>query len=137
MAKAASPIRLQEELMRSATVAAALSNRSASEQVEYWAFLGRSIVKDLDTESILALRSGIARLKVENIEAPAIDPEIVFSALEEARQLGGLGKVVTSSSVRYQASRSHPGQLERIDSNGMVTIGQFSNGKFTPSSDSM
>lgn len=132
MTKAASPIRLQKELMQSATAAAVRSHRSASEQVEYWAFLGRSIAKLIDTESILAIRSGLARLKVENIEAPVIDPDAVFSALEEDRRSGTLGKAVTGSSVRYQASRSHPGQLEKIDSDGNVTVGQFSNGKFIP-----
>ncbi|MEE9355720.1 MAG: hypothetical protein V3U75_09050 [Methylococcaceae bacterium] len=132
MTKAASPIRLQKELMQSATIAAARSHRSASEQVEYWAYLGRSIAKSLDTDSILAIRSGLAQLKVENIEAPRIDPDAVFSALEDDRRSGTLSEAVTRSSVRYQISRSHPGQLEMIDSNGNVTVGQFYAGQFTP-----
>ena len=135
MTKAASPIRLQKELMQSATVAAAHSHRSASEQVEYWAILGRSIAKVLDSDSILAIRSGLAQLRVENIKAPVIDPDAVFSSLEQDRQLGVLGETVTAASVRFQASRSHPGQLEKIDPDGNVTVGQFSNGNFTPLSD--
>lgn len=135
MTKAASPIRLQKELMQSATIAAALAHRSASEQVEYWAFLGRSIAKVLDTDSILAIRSGLAQVRVENIEAPVINPDVVFSALEEDRKLGILSEAVTDSSVRYQASRSHPGQLEKIDSDGKVTVGQFCNGNFTQTRD--
>jgi len=135
MAKAASPIRLQQELMQSATLAAALAHRSASEQVEYWAFLGRSIAKTLDSESILAIRSGLAQLKIENIEAPVIDPDSVFSALEEERQSGLLAETVTASPVRYQASSLYPGQLEEIDSAGKLTVGQFNHGIFTPCKD--
>ena len=36
MAKAISPIRLQNELMESAKVVGALMHRSAAEQIEYW-----------------------------------------------------------------------------------------------------
>ncbi|SMG67230.1 conserved hypothetical protein [methanotrophic bacterial endosymbiont of Bathymodiolus sp.] len=135
MAKAASPIRLQQELMQSATLAATLAHRSAAEQVEYWAFLGRSIAKTLNAESIIAIRSGLAQVKIENIKAPVIDPDTVFSALEEDRHSGLLAETITTSPVRYQASLSYPGQLEKITTDGEVTIGQFSNGTFTACKD--
>ncbi len=133
MTKAASPIRLQKELMQSATVAAALSHRSAAEQIEYWAFLGRSIAKVIDTDKILAIHSGLAEIKIENVTAPAIDPDTVFSVLEEDRKSGILAENVTSSSVRYQASHLHLGLLEKIDCDGKVTVGQFCDGVFIPS----
>ncbi len=125
MTKAASPIRLQKELMQSATVAAALSHRSAAEQIEYWAFLGRSIAKVIDTDKILAIHSGLAEIKIENVTAPAIDPDTVFSVLEEDRKSGILAENVTSSSVRYQASHLHPGLLEKIGCDGKVTSKQL------------
>jgi hypothetical protein len=43
MAKAASPIRLQEELMQAAESTAKRFHRSTAEQIEYWADLGRSV----------------------------------------------------------------------------------------------
>ncbi|MCB1936185.1 MAG: hypothetical protein KDF59_09600, partial [Nitrosomonas sp.] len=37
MAKSASPIRLQEELMKAAELTASRFHRSTAEQIEYWA----------------------------------------------------------------------------------------------------
>ncbi|MCF8003822.1 MAG: ParD-like family protein [Chromatiaceae bacterium] len=39
MRKSASPIRLQEDLMQSASLAGSQLHRSAAEQIEYWAWL--------------------------------------------------------------------------------------------------
>jgi hypothetical protein len=63
---------------------------------------------------------------IENIKAPVIDPDTVFSALEEDRHSELLAETITTSPVRYQASLSYPGQLEKITTDGEVTIGQFS-----------
>ena len=43
MAKAISPIRLQNELMVSAKAVGVLMHRSAAEQIEYWASLGQKV----------------------------------------------------------------------------------------------
>jgi hypothetical protein len=48
MAKAASPIRLQKELMQAAELTAKRFHRSTAEQIEYWADLGRSVSSTLD-----------------------------------------------------------------------------------------
>ena len=50
MAKAASPIRLQQDLMQAAETTAKRFHRSTAEQVEYWAELGRSVAATLDPE---------------------------------------------------------------------------------------
>jgi hypothetical protein len=39
---------------------------------------------------------------------------------------------VTSATFRYQASNAHPGYLERIDTNGVRTLGRFLDGAFVP-----
>jgi hypothetical protein len=119
MPKSPSPVRLQDELMR-----------SAAQQVEYWASLGRSVAGLLDPEQLLAVKSGLARLRVEPIRAMAVDPAAVFDTMEQARQNGTLAASVSTAQDRYQASVSHPGLLERISSDGLRTIGTFEDGMF-------
>ena len=131
MPKASSPVRLQEDLMQAATLAGARLHRSAAEQVEYWASLGRSISGMINPDKLLLITAGLARIKIEPVTAPAINPEDVFAALEADRETGALTSSVSSSTVRYQASQSHPGLLEQIAANGTRTLGQFNDGVFT------
>lgn len=132
MPKSPSPVRLQDELMRSAALVGALHQRSAAQQVEYWASLGRNVAGLLDPEQVLAVKSGLARLHVEPVRAAAVDPETVFASLEKARDNGTLAASVTTAQDRYQASVSHLGLLERISSDGSKTIGMFEDGVFRP-----
>ena len=132
MAKAASPIRLQNDLMQAASVAGARLHRSASEQVEYWASLGRQIAAFVDPDTLLKVSAGLARIKIETTVAQPIDPEAVFAAVNTDREKGELAHKVTSSTLRYSASTSHPGYLEQIDTKGTHTIGSFHNGQFIP-----
>ena len=132
MAKASSPVRLQKDLMRAATVAGEMLHRSAAEQIEYWATIGRSVSKNVSPDSLLAISTGLAMLKVEPVEISPIDPDDVFSALENHRNSGRLSEIVTESAVKYQASKNYKGKLERIEADGSVTVVQFSMGEFTP-----
>ncbi|MCU7813958.1 MAG: ParD-like family protein [Candidatus Thiodiazotropha sp. (ex Lucinoma kastoroae)] len=132
MAKALSPVRLQSELMQAATVAGARMHRSAAEQVEYWASLGRQIASFIDPDTLLEIAAGLARLKVEPTVFQPVDADTVFAAVEADRGSGELSKKVTTASIRYQASVTHPGYLEQIDANGVRTVGTFHNGIFTP-----
>jgi hypothetical protein len=130
MAKAASPIRLQNELMQAAETTARRFHRSTAEQIEYWAELGRSVSSTLDPDVLLSIVTGLARLNVEPVTGAPLDTDEVFNALEAQRDSGALLRSVTGSAVRYQTSLYHPGLLERIDQNGTVTTGQFENGEF-------
>ena len=130
MAKATSPIRLQADLMQAAELKAKRFHRSTAEQIEYWAELGRSIASTLDPDVLLSITSGLARIKVEPVYSAPVDPEDVFLSLENERQKGTLSPNITSSAIRYQASLTHRGYLERVDQNGEITIGKFENGEF-------
>ena len=130
MAKAASPIRLQAELMQVAESTAKRFHRSTAEQIEYWADLGRTVSSILDPDVLLAVASGLTVLKTEPVASAPVDPDAVFQSLEQDRKTGKLQSIVTSSAVRYQASIKHPGYLERIDPNGNITTGQFEHGLF-------
>lgn len=132
MPKAASPVRLQEELMQAARLTGARLHRSAAEQVEYWASLGRQISNFVEPDALLKVASGLARLKIEPTVSQPVDSDAVFAAVEADRRSGELSKKVTTAAIRYQASTTHPGYLEQIDENGVRTIGTFQNGVFTP-----
>ncbi|MFT5133538.1 MAG: hypothetical protein ACI9SC_002010 [Gammaproteobacteria bacterium] len=135
MVKASSPVRLQDDLMQAAAVAGERQHRSAAEQIEYWASLGRSVGSLINPDNLLAVATGLARLNVEPVIAPAIDPDEVFNSLEHDRSIGTLPSSMTTSTVRYQVSSTHPGYLEQLTEEGQVVIGQFSNGVFTPKVD--
>ena len=76
--------------MRSAALVGALHQRSAAQQAEYWALLGRNVAGLLDPEQLLAVKSGLASLHVEPVRAAAVIPESVFASQEKARQNGTL-----------------------------------------------
>ena len=131
MPKASSPVRLQAELMQAATIAGQRQHRSTAEQIEYWAGIGRSVSRIIDQDTLLEVSAGLVRLKIEPVESVAVAPEKVFSDLERDRKSGRLAESVTTSSVRYQVSTRHPGQLEQILPDGQVLVGQFHDGVFT------
>ncbi len=132
MAKAKSPIRLQETLMQAAKLSGERFHRSTAEQIEYWADIGRKVSTILDPDALISIATGLAVVKVEPIYGQAINPDDVFSSLEAQRQQGTLTQVVTNSAVKYQSSLAHPGYLEKIDQEGNILVGQFNKGEFMP-----
>jgi len=132
VAKAASPIRLQQDLMDNATVEGELFNRSAAEQVEYWAGIGRRLSNVVESDTLLSISAGLATVRVEPVETQPIEPDSIFNTLERQRESGALTEMIKQNGQpRYQASRQNPGYLERIEPDGQVVLGQFTNGVFT------
>jgi hypothetical protein len=132
MPKAASPVRLQQDLMQRATLAGARHHRSAAEQIEYWAALGQQVAGILDPDRLLDLMTGLAELKVVPIATSAVDPDQAFAALEQQRRSGQLSQSASGASLRYQASTARPGLLEQINPDGMRRLGHFRGGVFEP-----
>lgn len=130
MAKALSPIRLQDDLMQAAKLTGDRFHRSTAEQIEYWADIGRKVSKVLDPDTLISISTGLTQVKVEPIYGTPIDPDDVFNLLDAQRQQGTLTQAVSDSAIKYQASSTQPGYLERIDQNGNVLVGQFKNGEF-------
>ena len=130
MAKAASPIRLQKELMRAAELTGKRFHRSTAEQIEYWAEMGRDVSTLLDPDDLAAIAAGLAKLKLVPVYGKPVDPASVFQTLEDERSAGSLARRATNSSVKYQASMEHPGCLEQIDRNGQIRVGKFIDGEF-------
>ena len=130
MAKALSPVRLQDDLMQAAKLTGERFHRSTAEQIEYWADIGRKVSTVLDPDTLISIKTGLTQVKVEPIYGNPVDPDDVFNLLEAQRQQGTLSQTVTSSAIKYQSSLVHPGYLERIDQKGNVLVGQFKNGEF-------
>ena len=131
MAKAASPVRLEKELMEAASRHGERLHRSAAEQVEYWADIGRTVDASVSPDSLLEVATGLARLKVVPVIATPVNPVEVFARLKRDSSSGALTESIASGGIRYQASRQFPGKLERVDAEGQVTVGVFENGEFT------
>jgi hypothetical protein len=135
MVKSASPVRLQQDLMEKAALAGARQHRSAAEQIEYWAALGRQVAGVMDPDTLLDVLSGLAALKVVPVAGVTVDPEQAFAALENGRLSGLLATAVSGSSLCYQAAPAKPGWLEQINPDGKRTLGRFLNGVFEPLED--
>lgn len=127
-----SPLRLDEKLVVAAAARGSLEKRTTPRQIEYWAELGRAIERDLDAQTLLAVREGLARIRVEPVSSQPVASEDVFAALELAQSSGRLSRDVSAAAIRYQASRSMPGLLEQIQADGKVVTGRFENGRFIP-----
>ncbi len=132
MAKAVSPVRLEEGLMKAAATTGQTMHRSAAEQVEFWASIGRKVADMVDPGKLLAIKAGFATLSVEDTAPVTIDPDSVFDALDRDRDSGALSEAISSNQVRYQASVASPGKLEACHPDGTVIVGQFLGGKFIP-----
>jgi len=130
MAKALSPVRLQDDLMQAAKSTGKRFHRSTAEQIEYWADIGRKVSTVLDPDTLISIATGLTQVKVEPIYGKPINPDDVFNLLEAQRQQGTLTQTVTDSAIKYQSSLTQPGYLERIDQEGNILVGQFKNGEF-------
>jgi len=130
MAKAASPVRLESNLMNEAKVAGSVLHRSAAEQIEYWANIGRKVSKVIDPETLLALNAGLVKIAVTETPQVIADPEAVFASLDRDRDSGALSEAISAKDIRYQASTAQPGLLEQVHPDGQILVGQFVNGEF-------
>jgi len=88
MAKAVSPVRLQDDLMQAAKLTGDRFHRSTAEQIEYWADIGRKVSKVLDPDTLISISTGLTQLKVEPIYGKPIDPDDAFNLLETQRRQG-------------------------------------------------
>ena len=91
MAKANSPVRLQDDLMQAAKLTGERFHRSSAEQIEYWADIGRKVSAVLDPDILSNIAMGLTRVKVEAIYGVRINPDDVFKALDTQREEGELG----------------------------------------------
>ncbi|MFT6422140.1 MAG: hypothetical protein ACJA2K_000862 [Thalassolituus sp.] len=132
MAKAQSPVRLEASLMESAKFAGDLLKRSAAEQVEFWAGIGRLVAPKLSPQELIELQAGLLAIKFEEATPVVVDSSALFMELDQKRSSGAIEHAIASNSVRYQSSASNPGCLEQVSPDGTVIVGRFTNGQFEP-----
>ena len=125
-----SPIRLNSALVAAAEREGTIQKRSVPKQIEFWAELGKAVVRVMDLSDVFAIIQGLKKVKVEPATSVAVDPRDVFNSLENKRKSGNLAEKVTSSAVYYEASLSQQGLLDRVNSyTGERETGQFHNGE--------
>ena len=125
-------MRLNDELVHEAEAEALIHKRTAPKQIEYWAQIGKSVARNATASDLLALMQGFARVQVKHNPSVPVNPDEVFAAVEQARQDGSLSRAVNRAQVRYEASQTHPGMLDRVLSNGHRDTGHFRHGEFSP-----
>ena len=130
MAKANSPIRVQNNLMQSATAIGALMHRSAAEQIEYWASLGQKVSDILSPEVLLSISAGLTKVSVKPTIDPIIDFDDIMQEVEIRSSSDELTKTIANNMIKYQASSHYTGLLEQVKPDGTITLGHFEGGEF-------
>lgn len=129
---ATKPIRLDEELIAQAARTGALQHRTAPNQVEYWAKLGKMVASVLGMEDALAVMQGLKKINLETVESASVDSDSVFAQLEADRDIGFKDKPITNAPFYFEASLSAPGLLDKVSTKtGERKTGRFENGTFT------
>jgi hypothetical protein len=127
----ANPLRLNPELISAAERAGLVQKRSVPKQIEFWASLGKAVENVLDYSDIFAVMQGLKRINVEPVTSSAAAPQEVFAALEQSRSQGTLGEKTTKAIIYYEASRTRPGLIDRVNSaTGERLTGRFNHGEF-------
>jgi len=124
-------LRIDENLVIQAQRQAKVQHRSINGQVEYWAILGKAIASKISTADAFAVTQGLKEIRLEPARNFSIEPETVLNELEKDRAKGFSGKPVTSAPFYFEASVSHPGFLDKVDTvTGERQTGKFQNGTF-------
>lgn len=114
------PVKVSEELMLDARLAAQIMERSIAGQIEYWARLGRAVEGLMRGAHALALsRAGAVRPLSELLDT-VDSPEGRRRLAEHLR---------TIPYPHYQAAEA-PGFLVRIEADGTRSVGRFINREF-------
>ena len=124
-------IRLNTELINQAQSVANVQRRSISNQVEYWATLGRIVSSVIGIEDAFAILQGLKKIRVEPPQTISIESDTVFNKLEADRANGFVDKPVTSAPFYFEASQKIPGLLDRVNClTGERKTGKFEKGEF-------
>ena len=116
--------------MGAASVASSSQHRSAAEQIEHWADIGRKVSDLIHHEALLAINAGLMKITLEETPEVNVDPSDLFAGLERDRDSGALSEATAANTIRYQASTAQPDLLEQVHPNGRVLVGQFIIGEF-------
>ena len=123
-------LRLNDELVHEAETEGLLTKRSTPKQIEFWAQIGKAVAHQASGSDLLALTQGLSEIQLNPLPSAPVDPDKVFSAVDRARKNGHLRQAISKARVRYEASLSQTGLLDRIHPDGHRETGHFKNGEF-------
>ena len=123
-------IRLNDRLVEAAEIEAANHKRTPPKQIEYWADIGKAVSRFASSSDLLALMQGIAQVSIVTPQSVSVTPDSVFEQLEQYRTQGTLNQKISKTQYRYESSQTHPGLLDRVESDGTRQTGHFRNGEF-------
>lgn len=123
MASNGVPVRLSATLADRARKAAAIQERSLTEQVEHWARLGERLEATVSSSAVAQVKAASHDPKLDERIAMAGTPEGQRRARELIRSRGG---------PWYGAAPDDPKVAIRYDTDGTQTRGRMVNGAFVP-----
>jgi len=124
-------IRLAAELIDAAELQGKAMHRSAPNQIEFWATLGRRLAPSLSHHDLLAISQGLVRVRVEVESSSRVDPDQVFAAVAIQSQKPFTSPAEHPASFQYESSDT-PGHIDRVDAQGNRVTGKMVNGQFVP-----
>ena len=116
------PVKLSDSMVLDARLAGETLERSIAGQVEFWARLGRSVESLLEGQQVLKLAKGGAKplsASLTSVDSPSGRARV--AAYLESQPF-----------PHYRPHTEKPGVLERIGSDGTITLGRFVNREFRP-----
>jgi hypothetical protein len=125
-------LRLNDSLVHQAEAEGLVAKRSAPKQIEYWAEIGKTIARQINSHDLLAIIQGMAHIHIETTPSHPVNAADVFATIDRQHSSGELTAQVTQAAVSYSASATHPGLLDRITPDGQRKPGRFENGEFIP-----
>src|SRR5271156_575725 len=110
------PVKLSDSIVLDARLAGRTVERSIAGQVEFWARLGRSVELLLEGQQVLKL--------CRNAEIQPLSAYL-SSVDSNAGRKRVIGFLHNQPFPHYHPHPKKPGLLERIDENGVCTVGRF------------
>jgi hypothetical protein len=125
------PVKLSDELVELAREEAEAAERSITAQIEHWAQLGRSVESALRHDDVLALKRTRGDLNAAFPRATSRRAiQALLRSIAEDTSRKALGQKIARGRVVYQADPKGSGLIERIEPDGVRTLGRLENRRF-------
>ncbi len=124
------PVKLSDELVKSAREEAANTDRSITGQIEHWAKIGRSVEIVLRHQELQTLKRSPLKAQLPSGTRHALKAVLERLVAEDDRR--ALARRLRTGRTVYQSDPAGSGLTERIEPDGSRTLGRFANRRFVP-----
>lgn len=128
------PVKLSDELVLSARREAALTERSITAQIEYWAKLGRALERALSHEEVLAINATHGDLR-QAFVAPERQRSVraVMQAILATDERNTVQAIIHASKQPvYETDPQRVGGIVQVSADGKRIAGRFVQRRFVP-----